>query len=167
MSSLSQTIGQRLKLARKTAGFRSASGFAHHNNIPVSTYSQHETGKRILNADLLLQYATLLNISPAWLLTGNDAFKSRGQDTLISKELPPIEDALAWVNMDLSSEILIKLVPVLASDRNTTYRHLIDLSIETYNNIVAISTDQQNQLSMIDLSVTALKHGVSSLAPQE
>ena len=57
--SKSTEIGLRLKAARKAAAYRTACAFANAHDIPVSTYSQHENGKRVLNADMLLQYSEL------------------------------------------------------------------------------------------------------------
>jgi len=73
MSDLDQEIGSRLRQARKTCGYRSARAFAKEQEIPESTYSQHETGKRSLNPETLLRYCSCLGIEPNWLLTGRDS----------------------------------------------------------------------------------------------
>lgn len=73
MSELDVLIGQRLQQARKAIGFRSARSFARQHNIPESTYSQHETGKRSLNPTTLVDYCEKLKISPGWLISGQDA----------------------------------------------------------------------------------------------
>jgi len=79
----SKEISNRLKLARQRAGFRSARSFAIAHNVPYVTYSQHEAGSRRLNPDTLLKYATLLYVSPAWILSGElvgQLFVSEGND---------------------------------------------------------------------------------------
>ncbi len=65
-----QAIGSRLKIARIAAGYDTATQFCEKFNIPQSTYSLHETGKRGIKVDLAHRYAELLNIEPAWLITG-------------------------------------------------------------------------------------------------
>ena len=79
----SKEISNRLKSARQRAGFRSARSFAMTHKIPYVTYSQHEAGSRRLNPDTLLKYATLLHVSPAWVLSGEHVgqlFVSEGND---------------------------------------------------------------------------------------
>lgn len=79
----SKEISNRLKIARQRAGFRSARAFAMAHKIPYVTYSQHEAGSRRLNPDTLLKYATLLHVSPAWILSGENVghlFVSEGND---------------------------------------------------------------------------------------
>ena len=68
---LTEDIAKRLRAARKAAGFKAAKDFATQYNIPLSTYSQHETGKRSINAELIINYSSNFNINPCWLLTGN------------------------------------------------------------------------------------------------
>ena len=81
MFDLDQEIGSRLRQARKTCGYRSARAFAKEQEIPESTYSQHETGKRSLNPETLLRYCGCLGIEPNWLLTGCDNLVAAGQES--------------------------------------------------------------------------------------
>ncbi|MCH9643818.1 MAG: helix-turn-helix domain-containing protein [Gammaproteobacteria bacterium] len=68
MQELDFQIGKRLQKARKDAGFRSARAFARHYNIPESTYSQHETGKRSLNPRMVRYYCECFNVDANWLI---------------------------------------------------------------------------------------------------
>ena len=70
MTSLTKLVGQRLRLARQTAGFKTARAFAQRHAIAQSTYSQYETGKRRFSVDVLVQFSECLNINPNWLLFG-------------------------------------------------------------------------------------------------
>jgi transcriptional regulator with XRE-family HTH domain len=70
MTTLTKLVGQRLRLARQTAGFKTARAFAHSYEIAQSTYSQYETGKRRFSVDVLAQFSQFLNINPNWLLFG-------------------------------------------------------------------------------------------------
>lgn len=73
MAELDLLIGKRLQTARKALGFKSARSFARQHGIPESTYSQHETGKRSLNPTTMVAYCERLNVTPGWLITGEDA----------------------------------------------------------------------------------------------
>lgn len=66
------SICNRLRQARRQNGFLSARNFALHHNIPDSTYTQHESGKRKMSVSTMLHYCKLLDIDPFWLLTGID-----------------------------------------------------------------------------------------------
>lgn len=70
MTNLTTLVGQRLRLARQTAGFKTARAFAQTYSIAQSTYSQYETGKRRFSVDILVQFSEYLNINPNWLLFG-------------------------------------------------------------------------------------------------
>jgi len=80
MSDLDQEIGKRLRVARKSRGYKSARTFAIEQQIPESTYSQHETGKRSLSPETTLRYCACLGIEPGWLLTGQEASAGVSQE---------------------------------------------------------------------------------------
>ena len=67
-SEITQQISALLKKQRIGQGYKSARAFASKFNIPVSTYSQHETGKRGINMDILAQYCKLLRVDLLSLL---------------------------------------------------------------------------------------------------
>ena len=67
---LDSKISARLRAARKVAGFSTSIAFCEKYNIPKSTYSQHETGKRLPKDDTLSEYADYLEISFNWLRFG-------------------------------------------------------------------------------------------------
>lgn len=67
---LSQVVGQRLRAARQSAGFKTARAFAQTHDIAQSTYSQYETGKRHFSINILVKFSEFLNINPNWLLFG-------------------------------------------------------------------------------------------------
>ncbi len=78
---IAKIVGARLRQARRASGFRSASAFSSANNIPTTTYNNHENGFREVNATLILKYCRLLEISPHWLLTG--------EGEMLWRQLPP------------------------------------------------------------------------------
>jgi len=62
--------GKRLRQSRLKAGYKTARSFAAKHNIAHATYSMHEAGRRGLKPVIAHRYAKILNISTAWLLTG-------------------------------------------------------------------------------------------------
>ena len=63
-------IGNRLKAARIAAGYKTAFAFCEKFQIPRSTYSQYETGKRIPKMRVIEHYAQQLGVNPRWLKLG-------------------------------------------------------------------------------------------------
>lgn len=62
--------GERLREARRAAGFRSGSEAAKRHGWTISTYLAHENGQNGLKADSAIEYAGKFNVDPGWLLTG-------------------------------------------------------------------------------------------------
>lgn len=182
MSKISEQIGLRLRAARRAASFKSARTFATQHKIPESTYSQHETGKRSLNPDMLLRYSELLDIDPGWLLTGEgvpyscDGYGQEQQECIKQKILNlknyvnVSTDAVSVTNNDpavvdvqLFSEILRETAKVIAIDNiHLTSTELLEFCSEVYNSVVSISIDQQNRRSVINISIASLRRGLRS-----
>jgi len=70
-------MGQRLKVARVLAGYRSAASFASTNGFKITTYQRHESGKKEASLFTLMNYCKTLNISLIWLLTGLESHFKR------------------------------------------------------------------------------------------
>ena len=64
-------IPLRLKIARISRGYKNKRVFALACEIPISTYRAHERGDNETKASDILYYATALDISVKWLLTGD------------------------------------------------------------------------------------------------
>ena len=176
MSDLSMQIGNRLRAARKAAGFKSARAFAEKYEIPESTYSQHELGKRSLNADTLMKYSALCAINPSWLLTGAGQpylSKNTSKEKLLFSNLEPIsnavsptldlciqKDGISTVDMALFVEIIQRVVRHTQKQCiNLGVSELIEFCIDVYNGVIATSADEANKETMIDLSVSSLQRG--------
>jgi hypothetical protein len=65
-----ETMGERLKWARKKAGFRSARAAALENEWKEVTYRSHETGGRGFDYDSAIRYARVFRVDAMWLLHG-------------------------------------------------------------------------------------------------
>ena len=64
------TPSDRLKAARRAAGFGSASQAAEAMGVPLATYQQHENGIRGFPAGRAERYARFFHVKPEWLLYG-------------------------------------------------------------------------------------------------
>ncbi len=82
-------VGQRLKEARKRAGFRTAKEAAESLGVAYPTYSQHENGTRGILREAEL-YARRFKVSLDWLLRGKEAamFVGLQEDEPLSFEQP-------------------------------------------------------------------------------
>lgn len=65
-----RTPSDRLRNARRDAGFRTATAFAEAVGQNVTTYTQHENGNRAFDADDAARYAKRLKTTPEHLLYG-------------------------------------------------------------------------------------------------
>lgn len=181
MANTDTEIGLRLKISRKAAGFKTALDFANKMQIPKSTYSQHETGKRSLTPEQIIYYATKLDIEPSWLLTGvghpcplgkNKAERKDEIDREITKlqelnELPhfknyqiEISDNSAVVNMELFSKIITSAIKAITS-KNLKIQadELVAFCIDAYNNIEFLVTSHDEKNKIIDLSINSMLRG--------
>ena len=130
VTELDAQIGRRLQIARKALGFKSARSFARHHNIPESTYSQHETGKRSLNPSILLTYCAHLNITPGWIISGAQKAKDN-EDTL---------------NLPLLRAILKKeLFGLLQPNAQHHFNKIIDFCVESYTHATKKQEQGQGQ----------------------
>lgn len=152
MTEQDQQIGKRLRMARKASGYKSARAFATKHDIPESTYSQHETGKRSLNPELMILYSDRLGISPGWLLTGQEGMVGelrsvREQGDQLMEEIAAQSERMNSLNNVVAlrqTDILVdvdafcRIVDALLSDsasnlsRNEV-RQLIVRCVEKYN----------------------------------
>lgn len=67
-----ETIADRLKKARKDAGFRSAAEAANSLNVAYPTYAGHENGSRGVTTEALELYARRFKVTADWLLKGKE-----------------------------------------------------------------------------------------------
>lgn len=175
MSKLTEQIGLRLRAARRAANFRSARTFAAQYNIPASTYSQHETGKRALNPDMLLRYSDLFGMNPGWLLTGEGmpySLKNKELDeeniyqkilslknyiNVSTNAIPVKKDQQVGISEQLFNEIFRELTKSFAaSNMSLTCKECVEFCAEVYNS-VAISIEQKDRRAIINLSIASLK----------
>jgi len=171
MEKKNSSIGARLRIARGSAGFRSAREFTLKHNIPASTYSQHETGKRALSIELLLHYCELLNVSPLWLMTGTGSLQPN--DLLSSAKklsealvLPATENTThgarqkTIVDAKLLAIIFEKAIASLPTQHAAhNSGELVRFCFDIYDNVLEL--DERAQKNMIELSMRSFMAGVT------
>ncbi len=169
-------VAARLRAARKAAGYKTARAFASQFQIPESTYSQRETGKRALTADIMLEYCELFKINPAWLLTGSGEPRTDSDHNKTIKILQatqaidnaPIQQycpeitrqSVVKMDMTLWCDILAATQSIPDEVLNDYDDHT-DFYIEIYNSIITTSADTERRREMIKLSVNSLKRGMT------
>lgn len=82
---------ERLQLARKNAGFDSASDAARAMDVSVQTYAAHENGYRSFKEDSARRYARRFGVDVTWLIFGTGTMKPEkgaAVDDLDETDLP-------------------------------------------------------------------------------
>lgn len=106
------TRGERLKKARKDAGFRTATEAAGALGIPYPTYASHENGSRQYETDEAVIYARKFKVPIEWLLTGKSGSVTPIRNTtLASIPVVGIVRAGAWQDVDAGDSGLYDMVP--------------------------------------------------------
>ena len=186
MSKLDETH-TRLKTARLAAGYRTAINFCEKNQIPVSTYNMHETGKRKLSADVAEKYASILNINAAWLFTGegdpypgptNESNAHLTEDEYLkllnysgNYKIPstPADPLTSTpINTVLFCRIFNDIVQVL-NELNTSLniKYACHYATEIYEDILETSQIHEEQLTMLNLAITIFKKKIQQAAQEK
>ncbi len=86
---MKQTLpSDRLREARKSAGFASAAEAARRIGVSPITYTAHENGSRDYDRKACLNYAKRFHVSPAWLMFGSEA---AGPDPKSTGDIPLVD----------------------------------------------------------------------------
>ena len=91
-----KNAAERLKWARKQAGYVTAADFARQHRLTEVTYRAHENGLRGLSERMARRYAAALQgASWVWLLTGSgEPFETSGAGT-VETDIQPAGEAVA------------------------------------------------------------------------
>jgi hypothetical protein len=172
----------RLKTARMAAGYKTATEFCEKNQIPLSTYNMHETGKRKIMPDVAEKYSNILKLNTGWLLTGVGTpypEHSDSEDTsnltedeylellnykgnkklsqpLIHKNIPSLQ-----IDPTLFCKIVIEIIEVLKQYNLKLDLHFISShAIEIYKDIIQASDSSKDQITMVNLAITIFKRQI-------
>lgn len=172
-----KSISERLKNARKAAGYKSAKQFAQKNNIPPTTYSQHEASKRSLSIEVAKRYCEYLNINLCWLLTGETT-----EGLNILKEInPPLHEELCknpagdLTNEDFKQKLydisrlqltkiidkellssILKRVHQLADEHDMSMENMGNNIANIYEDITNTPEYKSSQTQLIDIAMNSL-----------
>ncbi len=155
---VSSTVFQRLKEARINAGYKSALSFAKKHNIPFTSYRNHENGHRGISIEQAIVYSKLLNIHPAWLMTGEDYSGVTHKDLLSEEDIEKVASHLASDKFDIDTELqkflfetALSLSPYLKSRLDKDYA--IRLLIHTYKICITknVSTDERLRVAKVSV----------------
>lgn len=151
------TPHSRLRTARVAKGYHNAKLFAKQYGFVYTTYISHENGKLPISENAARKYATILNISPAWLLHGtinnkeeasggdnNSTNKSLQRRALEPLILPKVQEALLKIAGCYDNRInytnLIKQCYIITSEILSKTDDIVE--IEAYiNSIVTLNKD--------------------------
>lgn len=78
-------INDRLRLARRRAGFASAAAAARKLGMKSSTYASHENGQTPPPPKAVRRYAKVFKASAAWILTGEGTAEARNLVPLVGR----------------------------------------------------------------------------------
>lgn len=100
-------IGNRLKAARKAAGFSSAKNATIALGISYPTYVAHENGNRGIGREMLELYASRFNVTIDWLLSGRKDAVTNRYKRKIDEKLNFIMEATGWRQADLAEKLSV------------------------------------------------------------
>ncbi|WP_295950375.1 XRE family transcriptional regulator [uncultured Bartonella sp.] len=100
-------IGNRLKAARKAAGFSSAIDAAAAQRISYPTYVAHENGTRGISGKMLELYAKRFGVTTDWLLSGRKDAAGNRYKRKIDEKLSFIMEATGWKQADLAEKLSV------------------------------------------------------------
>ncbi|MBI0162203.1 helix-turn-helix domain-containing protein [Bartonella sp. M0283] len=100
-------IGNRLKAARKAAGFSSATEAATALGMNYRTYAGHENGNRGISRNTLELYAKRFGVTTDWLLSGRKDAVGNSYKRKIDEKLSFIMEATGWRQADLAEKLSV------------------------------------------------------------
>jgi transcriptional regulator with XRE-family HTH domain len=185
MSTLDEQIGIRLKIARKSFGWKTATAFCDAVCIPKSTYSQYEKGHRNFTVESCIKYSKLLDIELNWLLTGQGhpcpkskdgrerkqfietevkKFHAKRELPSINKSQASVESGYISVNGELFLRIVMATVNAIDSKKQLyNGKEFMEFCLDLYNNIEPLNLPVAEIDNLIHLSInSALKGSKSS-----
>lgn len=142
-------IGNRLKAARKAAGFSSAIDAAAAQRINYPTYVAHENGTRGISGKMLELYAKRFGVTTDWLLSGRKDALTGHYKRKIDEKLSFIVEATGWRQADLAEKLSVAQASVsrwfAGADPRGEHR---DKITEIYNAITGKSEITRNTESL-------------------
>ncbi|HZW61142.1 MAG TPA: hypothetical protein VFF04_02865 [Candidatus Babeliales bacterium] len=175
---LMKEIGERLRLARQNAGYKTIPDFIQEHKFAKSTYTQYEIGARSLHVELAIQFATLFKTNLIWLLTGkglidytdNDLVtnvpEKISQDEFLSilakKSNIPATSYKKTLQKQLNDDDVLILSDILSKiiqcyERQSLpfdFKHISEITFGIYFDVISKTRDRQEQKNIIDAAIS-------------
>jgi transcriptional regulator with XRE-family HTH domain len=126
-------LGARLRAARKAAGFKTSREFVKKYKVPASTYSQHESGARSPDDDMLKFYSDTFGVNTVWLKSGKGQPYSRisaKKINIMSEELIGLKHQISTINETLLTNILEE---ILKNHNSVPMRKIAKMAAKKYS----------------------------------
>jgi transcriptional regulator with XRE-family HTH domain len=154
----------RLKAARRAAGFKTARAAVNAMQIPLNTYNQHETGRRVPSDEALLRYSKCFRVNLEWLKTGTGIplkpQRTKEQEKILKGELLDLHQiskaSTAFIDEELLREILEKLLTA-TEKKKITAKAIATAAVEMYADIVSVESSPELQRKMVEPVFSAWK----------
>ena len=157
MNVITLDLPARLKLARKTVGFKTAKAFTDKYGFPASTYCQHETGARNFDDATIKEYSKILKVNYDWLAKGEGVPYKNKVDEIRAKEfefemldLNAVSKTLPLISEQLLFAILESL---MSTNKKITPKELSHSATIIYSEIVRMDGTIKEQLKAVEPAV--------------
>lgn len=177
-NSLMKEIGERLRLARQHAGYKTIPDFIHQHKFAKSTYTQYEIGARSIHVELAIQFTALFKTNLIWLLTGEGSINETNNDlisnapeklsqdeflSILTKKndlspsnlKKPLQNTIRDNDAPILSDILSKIMQCYEKkSMHFDFKHISEITFGIYFDAVSKTHDRQEQKNIIDASVS-------------
>lgn len=127
-----ESPGERLRHARKAAGFDNAADAARERGFHPQNLRDHEAGRRNISADHAAAYGRAFKVSPTWILYGGESPAPK------PGELPPVE--------------MTREVPLIGEVRAGYWAEVLDYAPEP-EDVIAVSLPEYARAQLFALRV--------------
>jgi transcriptional regulator with XRE-family HTH domain len=151
-------ISQRLRAARKAAGYKTSTAFYTAHNISRATYNQHEGAFRQINESTLKEYAKLLKVNYEWLATGEGSPIKNKFDEVRAKvfagEMLNIKGIMK--KSPLISEKLMAAVlkNIITANRKLSAETIAEAATSIYSDVVRMEGSLNEQIKAVEPAVS-------------
>lgn len=163
---IDQKLGIRLRAARIAAGFKTSKEFTKAFDIPESTYSQHESGKRYPDDARMRFYADSFRVNYDWLQTGEG--EPYGKHASMKKNesladhlfeiIDPQKNHLGFQTHLINEVLLENIVDgvlLLSKDKKIATAKIAKIIAGVYSEIMSLEKDSEIQVKMVKSALKA------------
>ena len=153
LDTCSKQIAMRLRAVRKEAGFKTGKSFAEKYSIPLTTYSQHETGKRRISAETLIDYSIKLNANVGWILMGAGNPWEKQQP--IEKRRTTLQTDVPRENLSVLKQVFLSAQSFL-NDEPLSFSEWVERCLEIGAVLITLNIDNEKIEKIVRLLFSKL-----------